>query len=173
MCHDDKFIDCLSGHGSYIKNLTGITPYDVKDACEMKEALEMFIDWIPDDAECVSWSKTDEKQIRHEIEAKGICIPKLNKLLDEWKDCQRVFAEKMGNTRQYRLSEALVAADIMYDENAHDGLVDARNTAQLFVKMEKEPVLKPNEYYNRGREEVQRTTFMLGDMFASLGVAFA
>lgn len=158
----------------YIRDLTGITSYDVKDACEMKEALEQFIGWIPEDADCVSWSDSDEKQIRHEVEAKEICIPKLDMLLEDWKDCQKTFSEKMENEKQYRLLEALIAADIMYDENIHDGLIDAKNTAQLFIKMEKEPELILNEYYRKGREEdVQRATFTIGDMFANLNVDFA
>ena len=46
----------------------------------------------------------------------------------------------------YRLSEALIIADIDYDENIHDALVDAKNTALLFAKMQREPKLTLNAY---------------------------
>ena len=54
----------------------------------------------------------------------------------------------MNAKKIYSLSEALVIADIDYDENIHDALVDAHNTALLFIKMKKEKVLKLNEHYN-------------------------
>lgn len=159
---------------NYIKNLTGISPYDVKDACGMKEALEQFVNWIPEDAICVSWSDNDEKQIRHEMESKDIKNDRLDHLLEHWQDCQKTFAEKMGTERQYRLSEALVAADIMYDENTHNGLVDAKNTAMLFIKMKEEPILVLNEYYRRSQEEEEQSEmYTLGSICPALSLAFS
>lgn len=48
----------------------------------MREALEHFASWVPEDAVCVSWSSSDENQIRYEMEAKGIELPRLEQLLD-------------------------------------------------------------------------------------------
>lgn len=90
----------------------------------------------------VSWSDNDEKQIRKETELKNIEIPGLKKYLDNWEDCQKTFGKKMNSPKKYRLSEALIIADIDYDKNLHDGLVDAENTAILFAKMKREPKLK-------------------------------
>lgn len=59
----------------------------------------------------------------------------------------------MNAQKKYKLSEALIIADIDYDEGEHDALVDAKNTAQLFVKMEREPVLVLNPYYSNQKEE--------------------
>lgn len=56
-------------------------------------------------------------------------------------------------SKKYKLSEALIIADIDYDKGEHDALVDAKNTAQLFVKMEREPVLVLNPYYSNQKEE--------------------
>lgn len=158
---------------NYIQNLTGITVFDVNNACNMNDALQKFVNWLPEDTICVSWSENDEKQIRHEITSKGIDIPRLNQLLDNWQDCQKTFATKMDTTRKYRLSEALVAADIMFDEHAHDGLVDAKNTALLFIKMKKEPILVLNKYYRKASEDVTRTVYTIGDIFSKINVAFA
>ena len=59
----------------------------------------------------------------------------------------------MNAQKNYKLSEALIIADIDYDEGEHDALVDAKNTAQLFIKMEREPVLVLNPYYSNQKEE--------------------
>lgn len=152
---------------AYINNLTGISSADIQNAPNMEEALQNFISWLPNDVKAVSWSKNDELQIRHEIEVKDIHIEGLDDLLDNWIDCQKTFGEKMESSRCYKLSEALVAADIMYEDGAHNGLVDAYNTALLFAKMEKEPKLVLNPYYqNAISDEETGSGFTLGNLFA-------
>ena len=133
----------------FIKNLTGITVAETKNAPETKQALEMFSDWIPDDAVLVTWSENDEHQLRREMEYKNIDIPKLNRLLDEYIDSQLDFSDIMDSDRQYSLYEALVLGDIDFDEDIHDALVDARNTALLFAKMETEEEFKFISYYSK------------------------
>ena len=78
--------------------------------------------------------------------------------------------------KQYSLKEALIAADINYDEHIHDGLIDARNTAELFIKMKKEPVLKLNKYYvhaKKGKVDDEEDQITLGDMFPWLSDEFS
>ena len=141
---------------SYIEELTGISRKDVCGAPCIKDALEMFMSWVPDGAIMVSWSESDECQIRKETEAKGLFIDGLSKYLETWLDCQKTFSEKMDNDRSYKLSEALIIANIDYDDGEHDGLVDAKNTAQLFIKMEREPELTLNPYLSG---QVEETTY--------------
>lgn len=138
---------------NFIEKLTGISRKAVQGAPRVKEALELFVNWLPSDAVLVSWSENDENQIRKEIEAKNIFVKGLDDYLDTWVDCQKTFGEKMNAQKNYKLSEALIIADIDYDEGEHDALVDAKNTAQLFVKMEREPVLVLNPYYSNQKEE--------------------
>ena len=132
---------------NYIEKLTGISRKAVIGAPKFKEALEMFVNWLPRDAVLVSWSNNDEIQIRKELEAKCVLFEGLDDYLDKWIDCQKTFSEKMNTQKNYKLSEALIIADIAYDDGEHDALVDAKNTAQLFVKMEREPELVLNPYY--------------------------
>lgn len=150
---------------SYIQNLTGIGKQDVKGAPLMADAMKMFMDWLPVDAKVVSWSENDKVQFCHEMEGKDIEIAGMERVMDEWMDCQLTFGEKMNSNRKYRLSEALVAADIPYEDGAHDGLVDAYNTALLFAKMEREPELTLNRYYQNAMVEERDTS---GFSFASL-----
>lgn len=170
---EDKFVTyVLPQFGfidTYINNLTGISRSDVSNAPNMKEALQKFVNWLPEDVKVVSWSKNDELQIRHEVEAKDICIEGLVDILDSWVDCQEIFGEKMNSRKCYKLSEALIAADIMYEDGAHDGLVDAYNTALLFAKMEKEPELILNPYYQHAiSDEENSSGFSIGNLFEGL-----
>lgn len=130
----------------YIEKLTGIRHKDVAKAPFAKEALDAFLSWLPEDAKIVSWSDNDLRQIKAEIEGKGYELPEMEPYFDSWIDCQVIFGEKMHSERCYRLSEALNFADIDYLDGEHDALVDAKNTAMLFAKMEREPVLKLSPY---------------------------
>lgn len=156
---------------AYINNLTGISKTDVRDAPNMEKALQEFVNWLPNDVKVVSWSRNDELQIRHEIEEKGIHIEGLDVILDNWINCQKTFGEKMDSSKCYKLSEALVAADIIYEDGAHNGLVDAYNTALLFVKMEKEPKLVLNPYYQSAiSNEDSSSGFTIGNLFAGFNL---
>jgi inhibitor of KinA sporulation pathway (predicted exonuclease) len=169
----DKFMTYVSPTfgkvDAYIENLTGITKQNTNKAPKVKEALEMFFNWMPDDAVLVSWSDNDEYQIRKETEAKGIVIDGLEEHLANWIDCQKTFSQKMNNERNYKLSEALILADIDYDEGEHDALVDAKNTAQLFIKMERESELTLNPYFTTHEEKLTYNPF--AEFFAKHSLA--
>ena len=169
----DEFMTLVSPEfgvvDNFIEKLTGISRKDVQGAPKFKEALEMFVNWVPSDAILVSWSENDENQIRKEIEAKNILVEGLNDYIDTWVDCQKTFGEKMNAQKNYKLSEALIIADIDYDDGEHDALVDAKNTAQLFVKMEREPVLVLNPYYSNQKEEETYNPFAA--LLANYGTA--
>ena len=100
-------------------------------------------------------NKTNGGKFVEEVEMKNLDIPGLEKYLDNWEDCQKTFGEKMNSSKNYRLSEALIIADIDYDENIHDALVDAKNTALLFEKMEREKdtEFKLSPYISIGKGE--------------------
>lgn len=144
---------------SYIQELTGISSEDVKDAPTLKEALDAFLEWLPVDAVIVSWSDNDMTQLQRETSRKEIELPRLDKYYETWIDCQKTFAEKMDNDRCYRLSEALIFADIDYDEGAHDALVDAYNTARLFAKMQTEEKIITNKHFHFESEEAEHLNY--------------
>lgn len=166
----DKFNTMVSPEFGYldpfVKRLTGITPVDVAGAPKMAEAMRMFTDWIPKgDVRIVSWSDSDEKQFRHEIEGKSIVNSRMEELLDSWIDCQVTFSEKMDAENRYTLREALIAANIIQEGSEHDGLTDAYNTAILFKKMETEENFKLNELYEAARYgEVEHLSCTIGEL---------
>ena len=157
----------------FISKLTGITKADLNDAPYFEEAINNFMDWIPDrDVRCVSWSMTDMHQLRKEMEKKNIVNTKLTALLDSWIDYQAPVDEKLGMERNVSLEEALIATDIIQNGKAHDGLDDAYNTALLFVKMEKNPDFELNKMYSYAKEETTRElSYTLGDLFKGMMVA--
>lgn len=126
-----------------ISDLTGITNVDLFDAPDCKKALTDFMNWVPKNAKMVTWSENDENQIRRETDAKNIRVPGLKEFLSSCIDCQKTFAEVMYSKRNYNLVEALNISAIDYDVNVHDALVDAKNTALIFAKMQRE---KGKEY---------------------------
>ncbi len=131
----------------FIIDLTGITEADLKDAPGAAEALSAFVDWMPEDAIMVSWSGNDEAQIFREIDGKGIDNPALEDMLYDSIDCQIEFENRIDASHPYALAEALAITGIDCETAIHDALVDARNTALLFAKLQREPVLEMSKYY--------------------------
>ena len=152
VCPEYGFVD------DFIEKLTGITNEHTKNAPKAKEAFDMFEKWLPeDDFKFVAWSECDETQFMHEIEHKNLSMPKLESQKGEWIDCQVTFSEKMDTDKVYKLSEALVIADIFFEDGEHDALVDSINTAKLFVKMEQEDELQLSSYY--ASEQVETLSY--------------
>ena len=143
----------------FIVKLTGITQTDLVDAPSTEDALESFLNWMPEDTVMVSWSESDTYQLYHEIDGKGIDSPRLEDLLEVAIDCQYEFEEKLNSNRTYGLAEALSITGIDCDERVHDALSDARNTALLFKKIMTEPVLKMSKYY---LSEEDMSSYMYG-----------
>ena len=148
----------------FIEELTGITNEDTKDAPYIDEAIDDFLDWLPEDAVIVSWSETDRYQIMNELDAKEIYFEELEGYFDTWMDCQKTFSEKMSSNKIYKLSEALIIADIYPEDGEHDALVDARNTAILFAKMMREDKLQLSSYYISDGEKKQTTYSPFADL---------
>lgn len=132
----------------YIHNLTGINDSDLENAPKLQEAIDSLIKWLPENPVFVSWSDTDSYQMSREMYYKYIDIPEFDKYFKEWEDCQEIFSEKMNSPKVYKLSDALIIAGLDYNENIHDALVDAQNTALLFIKMKTESTLQLSPYYS-------------------------
>jgi len=137
---------------NFIEDLTGISRDETKGAPTASEALQMFNNWLPDDTVLVTWSDSDEEQLSKEMELKGISIPRFENILKEYVDCQSTFSEKMDASKNYKLSEALNICGIYSVEGEHDALIDAKNTALLFAKMQREPKLVLSPYFVREDE---------------------
>ncbi len=153
----------------FIHGLTGINNSDLVNAPMIEEAMEQFMDWLPEDVICVSWSDTDKHQIKKELKYKNINIAGVDKILEQWQDCQKMFSKKLKEKKAYSLEEALNMCDIEAEGKAHNGYYDARNTATLYTKMETEKDFKINELYKAAKDnKVEGLSYSMGELFAGL-----
>lgn len=156
----------------YISDLTGICTKELKGAPKMDKAVEQFIDWIPENSVVVSWSDNDLHQMRHEVEAKNISNERLEGIFANWLDCQKMFSDRFLDNKICKLSEALIAADIIPEGRVHNGLADAHNTAKLFAKMMSTSEMKLNDYYESALSMQEETlSFSLADLLGRLQYA--
>ena len=177
----DENYEVVDGFDTYVKpeygrvsrkitKLTGIRPCHVDSAILLKDAMDAFIKWLPEDYCMVSWSMSDRRQFENELYAKRINLGWLLEVYGSWRDCQKMFGDKQSTERQYRLQEALVASDIIAPGRQHDGLAAAYNTALLFKRLETEPDYKLNEYYLQAisTEKQPVMGYSLGDCLKGL-----
>ncbi len=157
----------------FIQKLTGISNDNIKNASDIQTVLGKFFRWLPCDAVPVSWSNSDRKQLLSETFEKNLVIPDLEDVVEVWTDCQKEFGEKLDSRKCYSLEEALVATDIITEGQAHDGLIDAYNTALLFSKIRTEEEFKLNPYYETAHNdsEAEALTFSMGDLLSGLNLA--
>ncbi len=131
----------------FIMKLTGIKPEDLENAPVASVALNAFYEWLDEDSIFVTWSNSDILQIDDELYYKEIDIPEMYYYLDNYIDCQLLFGEMLHTSKQYRLSEALAIANVECDTAIHNALVDAKNTAILFSKIQSEDRATLSPYY--------------------------
>lgn len=117
-------------------HLTGITTADVSGADTFANVLRRFIKWCGSDYKIYSWSDCDKLQLRNEIKAKGLVEfetdAELNYMFDNWIDYQNEFKKELHLSHIMSLAKAVDLSGLAFQGKAHDGLIDARNTALLF-----------------------------------------
>ena len=155
----------------FIQNLTGISQKDLVGAPDFETAMRAFVEWLPEEAILVSWSDTDRYQLQRELSVKGIELPEMEHYFETWIDCQKLFGAKANSKRNYKLSEALILSAIDYQDGEHDALVDAKNTAFLFAKMEKEPDFKLSAVCASADEATYSTYNPFADLLANFSFA--
>lgn len=128
-----------------IEDITGITNDQVKLEPLFRQAIVNFSKWIgQDDVTTVTWSKSDERQLKNEMKHKNYNHPRIHSLSKDWIDCQELFRTEVGADHCISLGRALDLADTPRVGHDHDALTDARNTAALFKQI-KEKALPPIE----------------------------
>ena len=145
----------------FIQELTGIGDKEIMEAPSLEEALDHMVSWLSGyEVTFYSWSRTDYVQITREIQAKGMDEEKLAVLLDKehWVDYQQTAGKRFGKPWRMSLEDALMFAEVEPEGKQHDGLVDAKNTARLIAKMEK----NPESRFLQDRLEEEKTGEPLG-----------
>ena len=144
---DDKF-EVVDEFKEYVKpqfnaiiepkfvHLTGITTADVSGADVFAKVLKRFIKWCGSDYKIYSWSDCDKNQLQNEIKAKELSEfdndEGLRYMYENWIDYQNEFKNELHLSHIMSLSKAVDLSGMAFQGKAHDGLIDARNTALLF-----------------------------------------
>ena len=151
----------------FIQELTGIGDKEIMEAPSLEEALDHMVSWLSGhEVTFYSWSRTDYVQITREIQTKGMDEEKLAVLLDKehWVDYQQTAGKRFGKPWRMSLEDALMFAEVEPEGKQHDGLVDAKNTARLIAKMEK----NPESRFLQDRLEKEKNEEQLGTYLGSL-----
>ena len=136
----------------------------VAEADAFPEVLGRFADWCGEGYTMYSWSKADLNQIRGECRLKGIKPDeKLTYMLRHWKDFQKEFSRLVGIHHPIKLEEAVGLGGLDFDGRAHDGLVDARNTANLYRQSRDEQMFK--KLKSMISEKENPLVFSMSDVF--------
>ena len=123
----------------FISQMTGITNDQIKYAPMLEEAVIHLLEWIGNrEYKVFAWSNTDYRQLKHEIQSKGITNPEILEFVnqDRWTDYQKTFDNRYDFDRSVGLTDALELCEIEPDGHFHDGLDDAINTAKIIKKLE-------------------------------------
>jgi len=117
-----------------IEKLTGIHYSTVQGAAPFQEVLQRFTNWCGDlDYVIFSWSDNDLFQILQETALKRIHdTPQLSYMYHHWKDFQQEYCELFPMDHVMSLDKAMNYCGLEFKGRAHDGLNDARATADLY-----------------------------------------
>ena len=117
-----------------IEKLTGIHYSMVQGAATFQKVLQRFTEWCGDmDYTIFSWSDNDLLQLLQETAWKGIDdTPQLSYMYHHWKDFQQEYCELFPMDHVMSLEKAVNYCGVEFKGKAHDGLNDARATADLY-----------------------------------------
>ena len=123
-----------------IKSLTGITEDKIETGKDIEDALKEFVDVIQNhcsinDAQIITWSDTDVKTIKKELEIKQLDLQDVETLCKNKLDLQKEFSKRTKFGKQVNLEKAFDLVGIKFDGKAHDALIDAINTSKLYIEM--------------------------------------
>lgn len=146
------------------EELTGINTKMLENAASFCLVLDRFVEWCGEEYTIYSWSKTDLCQIRGECKLKKIQPEeKLTYMLRHWQDFQKEFSRLVGIHHPIKLEEAVSIGGLDFDGRAHDGLVDARNTANLYRQTQDKKMFQ--KLKSMISEKENPLVFSMGDIF--------
>ena len=111
---------------------TGITQKDIDAAPLFPEAVQQFIEWLPDSYFLCSWGPDDKSKFLSHCRTHQMKVNWIKNHNDIQKQISRAL-RKEGGSRQLGLSQALTMSGILFDGTQHRALDDAINTAKVFI----------------------------------------
>ncbi len=115
------------------QRLTGITTEMLAEADSFSSVLNRFCKWCGTDYIIYSWSDSDIWQLMRECDYKQVeYSEQIRYMFNHWKDFQTEFGSMLKLERMISLKDAVTLGGLDFSGRAHDGLTDARNTADLY-----------------------------------------
>ncbi len=115
------------------QKLTGITTEMLAEADQFPSVLSRFCEWCGTDYIIYSWSDSDIWQLIRECDYKRVDYSEqIRYMFNHWKDFQTEFGSMLKLERMISLKDAVTLGGLDFSGRAHDGLTDARNTADLY-----------------------------------------
>ena len=156
----------------HIEKLTGISYDMLLGALPFGEVLAKFTAWCGDpDYVIYSWSENDLLQILQETGLKGISDTKeLSYMYHHWKDFQEEYCRLFPWDHVLSLKKAVSFCGLEYKGRAHDGLNDARATADIFRFIHDKASF--NAFQEKVLSHLKPSSFTLADLFDLKSLSF-
>ncbi|KEK22237.1 exonuclease [Bacillus gaemokensis] len=118
--------------------LTGITKQDLIGVDKFPQVMEQFVHFIGENYTFVSWGKEDYRFLKQDCELHGVKCPCLEreKRFDLQKFVFQAYEELFIHTPSLKLAVEQFALD--WEGKQHRAFADAKNTANIFLKVCKE-----------------------------------
>lgn len=163
-----------SGVSPFVRNLTGITNADLRNAPCFEYAMVEFLEWIGNEQYRVyAWSDTDKRNFINESTYKN-CYEDFSSLLGKhFMDLQLIY-QRISKLHKLSLERALNSLNIEIDGRAHRAVDDAFNTAQILMLIKDKNGVFSNrmneiqEYMNPSKSQNSSIGDVLGDKLAEL-----
>ena len=153
-----------------VVRITDITEDKLKGAPTIKEALEELINITPDikSTTLYTWSDSDTKAIKCELDSKNIQIDFIMELCDNYVDIQDIFNKRVGIENRLNLTKALNMIGLVFDGKEHGALADSINTAHLLKEIETEDSVKKTIESINSYMHSEPLTSTMASLFANL-----
>ena len=115
------------------QKLTGITTEMLANADGFRTVFDHFCKWCGNGYTIYSWSDSDIWQLMRECDWKGVeYSEEVRYMFNHWKDFQAEFCSMLNMNKLMSLTDAVSIGGLDFAGHQHDGLADARNTADLY-----------------------------------------
>lgn len=153
---------------------TGITQQDVSGAGTLAEVVRSFVEWMgPEEYFLCAWGPDDQRQLVQECRQHGIPTDWIVNHNNLQKMLSKTF--KLEKHQQMGLKNALEMLEIPFSGSHHRALDDARNTAEIMLKLFDRLQFKRNKISEEAKietEVVYKTAHFENLPFAGLAGLF-
>ena len=118
---------------SVVKKKTGISQEDLNEAESFRDIITEFRLWIDGDYILCSWGHDDIHHLKTNCKFNRVSSKWLKRSIDIQKQFSRIYGLPLGQV--FSLKNALELLEVSVEEDLHRADVDAKYTAEIFVRI--------------------------------------